>query len=193
MTVMIDKNLLLELLEEWNALAAKSMVGLRLVALGGTALTLLDIKASTKDIDFTVPGEDLRAFNLILAKSGIKHAGGISYQTRTDIRLDVFRGGQIFTTSLPDDYVDKAILIRDFGNLKLYALSIYDIIITKLARNSAGDEEDIRSIFKAASVDIVKLKKRFREVQKLTLDNHLAYHFKRLVTVLLKEWAKAEQ
>jgi hypothetical protein len=37
-----------------------------LVAVGGTAMTLFDLKPSTIDIDFTVPAEDLLEFDRVL-------------------------------------------------------------------------------------------------------------------------------
>lgn len=38
-----------------------------LVAVGGTAMTLLDLKASTIDVDFTIPSKDKLAFDKALA------------------------------------------------------------------------------------------------------------------------------
>lgn len=191
MAAAIDKHWLLSMLENWNAIAAKSKFSIVLVAVGGTALTLLNLKASTKDIDFTVPHESITALNTLLKKIGAKAAGGISFETKEGARLDIFRDGQIFSTTLPEDFLEHSTLIKDFGNVKLYALSIYDIIITKLARNSVDDEEDIKSIFKGCKVEIGKLKKRYEQVQELMLDENLKYHFERLLKVLLKEWEKA--
>ena len=48
----IDKEGLLDALGAWNGFLKRRV---HLVACGGTALTLLDIKASTKDIDLLVP------------------------------------------------------------------------------------------------------------------------------------------
>jgi hypothetical protein len=48
----IDKQALLDVMEEWNRFLRKKV---HLIACGGTAMTLLGVKASTKDIDFMVP------------------------------------------------------------------------------------------------------------------------------------------
>lgn len=190
MAALVDKNWLLSMLEEWSAAAAKNKLTVRLVAVGGTALTLLDMKASTKDIDFTVPGGDSAALSALLEQIDAKAEGGISFSTKDGARLDIFRGGQIFSTALPEDFLERSALIRDFGSVKLYALSIYDIIITKLARNSVSDEEDIRAVFGSAEVDIGRLKSRHKEVQELNYDQNLKYHFERLLNLLLKEWGR---
>jgi len=51
----IDKEGLFAKLGDWNAFLKRKV---RLVACGGTALTLLGIKPSTKDIDLMVPDEE---------------------------------------------------------------------------------------------------------------------------------------
>lgn len=184
----VDKGWLLSMLEEWNSSAAKDKLRIRLIAVGGTALTLLNIKASTKDIDFTVPEDDVAALMALLERIGAKHAGGISYRTKEGARLDVFKGGQIFSTALPEDFLERSAMVKDFGRIRLHALSLHDIIITKLARGSVDDEEDIRAVFKVHEIDVAMLKTRNREVQKLNHDKILEYHFERLLNVLLKEW-----
>ena len=50
----LNKKTLLEKLGEWNSFLRRKI---SLIACGGTALTLLDVKASTKDVDFIVPEE----------------------------------------------------------------------------------------------------------------------------------------
>jgi hypothetical protein len=48
----LDKKQLLDVLGEWNHFLKRRV---HLIACGGTAMTLLDVKASTKDVDFMVP------------------------------------------------------------------------------------------------------------------------------------------
>jgi len=63
-----------------------------LIAVGGTALTLLKAKASTLDVDFTIPGkEDYALFKKTL--KSIPH----------DFRVDCYVGDLIFSEALPDD------------------------------------------------------------------------------------------
>ena len=52
-----------------------------LVAVEGTAMTLLDLKPSTIDIDFTGPGEDIADFKEAL--KNISHLASRSISTRT--------------------------------------------------------------------------------------------------------------
>ncbi len=45
----LDKKVLLEVLAQWNNFIKRKI---HLIACGGTALTLLGVKASTKDVDY---------------------------------------------------------------------------------------------------------------------------------------------
>ena len=51
----LDKSELLNFLEELNKELGRKIT---LIAVGGTAMTLLDLKPSTMDIDFTIPSSD---------------------------------------------------------------------------------------------------------------------------------------
>ena len=68
-----------------------------LVAAGGTALTLLDAKAATIDIDFTGPRESIEAFRE--AEEAEPHGYDI----------DAWPDGTVFSLTLPADYLDRSI------------------------------------------------------------------------------------
>ena len=51
----IDKKELMNTIRGWDTFLKRKV---RLIACGGTALTLLDIKASTKDIDLMIPDQN---------------------------------------------------------------------------------------------------------------------------------------
>jgi hypothetical protein len=48
----LNKNRLIEILREWNQFLKRKV---HLVACGGTAMTLMGVKPSTKDVDFIAP------------------------------------------------------------------------------------------------------------------------------------------
>jgi hypothetical protein len=50
----LDKQTLLDVVGQWNGFFRRKI---HLIACGGTALTLMDVKPSTKDVDFIVPIE----------------------------------------------------------------------------------------------------------------------------------------
>ncbi len=52
----LKKRFLLDFLEELDKELDRKIT---LVAVGGTAMTLLDLKNSTIDVDFTIPHDDL--------------------------------------------------------------------------------------------------------------------------------------
>src|SRR6266545_4296551 len=89
----IDPSSLLDFLRLVGGELSRPIV---LVATGGTALTLLGVKPSTRDIDFTGPGEDIEAFKRALG--GIPHG----------MKVDTWPGGQVFTQFLPSDYLERS-------------------------------------------------------------------------------------
>ncbi len=120
-----------------------------LIAVGGTAMTLLGLKSSTRDVDFCLKSEEKRDFEKVLDK---------------EFKVDIFTDGCIFSEQLPADYSEKSKEIIRMKNIDLKALSPIDIIITKAARFNARDEEDIEALSGHADKD--ELLKRFNEVLK---------------------------
>ena len=124
-----------------------------LIAVGGTAMTLLNLKESTIDVDFDVSKKDHSAF-----KRSIKLVKG-------KFRVDVFLDGYIFSEQLPLDYRDIANELKDtkFKNLSLKTLNPVDIIITKVARYNARDEEDISLLLKNFKISRKEVEERFEK------------------------------
>ena len=139
-----------------------------LVACGGTAMTLLNVKPSTKDIDLIVPNEDERDYLIsILKQLGYKSVTGYGWSRDGGFVFDLFRGKAVYTNELLDSPLDKGnnILFKEFSHIYLGILNYYDIIISKIFRGSGVDNEDCLALLKSKrdEIDMVKLDKRFRE------------------------------
>jgi len=160
---MISKNDLLEWLREIDR---KLKCEITLVAVGGTAMTLLGLKASTRDIDFCVEGSNAEIFKKL---------------TKDDkFKVDLFQDGFIFSEQLPDDYIEKSSKLEaGLVNIDLRALSLMDIIITKAARYNERDEEDVSTIAKTNKVKKEKLEERFKQVEETFAGRteDYTYHF----------------
>jgi hypothetical protein len=85
----LNKKTLLEKLGEWNSFLRRKI---SLIACGGTALTLLDVKASTKDVDFMVPEEaDYRYLIKTLKNLGYRQITGSGWARTGDVYIfDLF-------------------------------------------------------------------------------------------------------
>jgi hypothetical protein len=130
----IPKEPLIQLIMEIDSKLTRQIC---LYAVGGTGMTLLNLKASTKDIDFNLKPQDLGEFRKALAK--IIHG----------YKIDIYCNGEIFSQHLPEDYVEKAILIKKkFNNIKLYSIHPLDIVVTKIGRLNERDFEDIKDCIK---------------------------------------------
>jgi hypothetical protein len=139
-----------------------------LIACGGTALTLLGVKDSTKDIDLLVPGEDEHDYLVnILKQLGYKSASGWGWSRDDGFIFDLFRGNSIHTTQLLESPLKEGnhTLVKEFSRIYLGVLNYYDIIISKLFRGTAIDNEDCLALLKSkkSEIDMDKLDKRFKE------------------------------
>lgn len=146
----LDKSRLLEFLEVLDDEVRRKIT---IVAVGGTAMTLLDLKPSTIDIDFTIPSEDNIEFQKALRS--VSHG----------FKVDVWPDGTVFSQTLPDDYLDKSIEIKTFKHIHLKALYPVDIIVTKIGRLDKRDLQDIEACIKKFNLSKHQIQKRAKQVQ----------------------------
>jgi len=181
----VDKQGLLDIIIAWDSFLKRKV---HLIACGGTALTLLGIKASTKDIDLIVPNTGEYEYLIgILKQLGYKPAAGSGWSRGDGFIFDLFRGKFVHTTELLETPLDKGnhILTKEFDRIYLGVLNYYDIIITKLFRASSIDIEDCLMLLKnkKSEIDIKYLEKRFKEtasfdVSEDKLNKNLEYFLK---------------
>ena len=140
-----DRSALFDFLSVLNEDLTRKII---LVAVGGTAMTLLDLKPSTIDIDFTIPGCDRIEFEQALK---INPPG---------YKVDRWTDGYIFCQTLPKDYLEKSIKIKEFSHISLRAIQPVDIIVTKIGRLNDRDIQDIEFCIKKCNVSEAKIKER---------------------------------
>lgn len=163
------KSHLMITLEQWDKLIP-GRGKIHLIACGGTALTLLGYKESTKDVDFMVP--EPREYNRLiqfLKNAGYKQSSDSGWATPGEKTIyDLYEGKKVFTTELLDSP------LREGGNRKILELKkIYlgvlnpvDWIITKMFRGSAVDREDCMALARHENIDLKELEARFKETAK---------------------------
>ncbi len=135
-----------------------------IIAIGGTALTLLNLKDSTKDIDFDLPIEkDWKALESLFQKLDFE-SEGFAWFTPTGLRIDLFKRGYIFCSQLPFDYVEKSKDAVKLDKITLKTLSLEDIIVSKLGRGDERDFQDIKQIYLHANINNEQLAERFFEI-----------------------------
>lgn len=160
----IDKQGLLDILSAWDGFFKRKV---HLIACGGTAMTLLGIKASTKDIDLIVPNVDEHEYIVnILQQLGYKPASGWGWSRDGGFIFDLFKGKYVITELLESPLEENNhILFKEFSRIYLGVLNYYDIIISKLFRSKTVDIEDCLVLLKnkKSEIDLKKLEERFRE------------------------------
>ena len=165
MNYRIDKSQLLERLNLWNTFLKKKV---SLIACGGTALTLLGVKSSTKDIDLIVPNENEHSYLIkTLQDLGYKSVSGWGWAKDEKFIFDLFRGKRVHTTELLESPLKQGnhILIKEFSYLYLGVLNYYDLFISKLFRATSLDIEDCIALFRAkkGELNVQYLKERFKK------------------------------
>ncbi len=80
---------------------------------------------------------------------------------------------RVTVTELPEDYESRLteMFPKHFGNLRLYAPDPYDLMLSKLERNSGKDREDAVYLFQELKLDSKLLARRYQQELRLNLSN----------------------
>lgn len=192
----IDKQGLLDEIGGWDGFLRKRV---HLIACGGTALTLLGIKASTKDVDLLIPNIDEYEYLIdILKELGYKPASGAGWKKSSGFVFDLFRGKAVHTTELLESPLEKGnnIPVKEFSRIYLGILNYYDIIISKIFRAASIDIEDCVLLIKSKrkELDFKRLEKRFRETAAFDiLEDKVNKNFDNFIKILKKEGLSGEK
>ena len=133
-------------------------------------MTLLGVKASTKDVDFIVPEFTEHDYlTKQLADLGYRQTSGSGWKRDKDhFRFDIFCGNRIHTTELLVSPLEmgRHSIAKEFSRLYIGILNDYDLICSKLMRGTSVDFEDCLSLARAHSneIDLEKLVHHFHEM-----------------------------
>jgi len=162
---------LLDTLENWDSLMN---FRIRLIACGGTALTLLKIKESTKDIDFIVPvkNEYDKLMKFLKALNYRYKGNGLTHEDDPNFIYQFWCGNRVFTTDLLESPLmeNNHILINRWSHIYLGALNLTDLIITKMFRGTPADRKDCIAVFATGQVDAEKLLERYSKAARYDLN-----------------------
>ena len=186
----VDKHSLLERIRIWNDFLKRRV---HLIACGGTAMTLLGVKESTKDIDLMVPKANEYTYLIkTLQQLGYKSASGWGWSRGDGFIFDLFRGNAVHTTELVESPLvdENHTLIKEFSHIYLGVLNYYDIIISKLFRGTEIDNEDCLVLVKnkRKEIDLIRLEERLRKTASYDVtEDKVIQNWEYFVQLLLKE------
>jgi hypothetical protein len=185
-----NKETLLNTLSVWDGYLKRKV---HLIACGGTALTLMNLKESTKDIDLIIPNEKEYIYLVKTLKDlGYKNITGTGWARDKGLIFDLYVGKTIFTTELLESPLAEGnhVPYKEFSSVSLGILNYYDLMISKLFRFTSTDLEDCLALFKAKhkEIDFEKLKKRFLETSSYDIsDEKNKRNFEYFLIILKKE------
>jgi hypothetical protein len=161
----IDKQRLMDTIAIWDSYLRRKV---HLIACGGTAMTLLGIKDSTKDVDLLVPEENGYDYLIkTLQELGYKSVSGHGWSRDGGFTFDLFKGKRVHTTELLESPLASGnhAVIEEFQFITLGVLNDYDLVISKLFRGSSVDIDDCLMLLrdKSRALRLDFLKKRYEE------------------------------
>lgn len=164
----VSANKLWDILEAWDTYLRSNV---HLIACGGTALTLQNIKPSTKDIDFMVPvDKEYTALIRMLRKLRYEQVTGYGWSRKDGFIFDLFQGNKIFTTELLESPLKMGnnIEVRRLKRIYIGALNDHDLIISKIFRGATVDFDDCLELvrFRGEAFNVRDFEKRYRETAK---------------------------
>lgn len=186
----IAKQSMLDRISNWNDFLKRRV---HLIACGGTAMTLLGVKESTKDIDLMVPKVNEHTYLIKkLQELGYKSASGSGWSRGDGFIFDLFRGNAVHTTELIESPLvdENHTLIKEFSHIYLGVLNYYDIIISKLFRSTEIDNEDCLVLVKnkRQEIDLIRLEERLRKTALYDIsEDKVIQNWEYFVKLLLKK------
>jgi hypothetical protein len=163
----LDKNELLEHMRAWNKFLKRKV---HLIACGGTAMTLFDVKPSTRDVDFMVPIRKEYDYLIKQLKAlGYRSVSGSGWQhPKDEFHFDIFCGNHIHTTELLESPLEEGrhTTLVELSRIYIGILNDYDLIASKLMRGTRVDFDDCAMLVKAHidNFDFEKLTAGFDEI-----------------------------
>lgn len=162
----IDRQELERTLKAWDALLP-GRGKVHLVACGGTALTLMGCKESTKDVDFLVPRTDeYERLIGFLKKAGYQQTTQYGWKREWEaILFDLYPGKRVYTTELLTSPLDRGGCRKwnEWKKIFVGILNPEDLMISKMFRGTETDIQDCLLLFAKERIDLEKFKKRYRE------------------------------
>ncbi len=138
---------------------------MRAYALGGTALTLTDLKPSTVDVDLAFEDrKDAEAFASALRYSGLEELAGlevywiegmgliVAESKRTRVRLDLY-AGRVYLALLSPGMRERSRSVDVLKWLELRALTLEDVTLLKLAAGREKDRDDLILALRLRKID----------------------------------------
>ena len=157
-------------------------------------MTLLQVKPSTKDVDFMIPRvNDYSYLIKVLKTLGYENVTGNGWQRKGDIfRFDLFEGNRIHTTELLESPLEpnNHTLLKEYSRLYIGILNEYDLIASKLMRGTTVDFEDCLMLVKSMRhrIDIERLVNHYRELASYDIaEARISVHIDRFIELLEEE------
>ncbi len=159
-----------------------------------TFYEFINIKPSTKDVDFIVPVErEYKYLIKVLKDLGYQQTTGSGWLKEEEgFIFDLFPGSRIHTTELlvsPLE-VGRHTLLKEFAHLYVGILNDFDLITSKLFRGISVDYEDCLMLFRArkGEFDVENFISHFKELASYDIsENRMNQNLEDFIKLIKRE------
>ena len=184
----IKKDELMCTLQAWDGLI-QGRGRIRLVACGGTALTLMGYKESTKDVDFLVPEpEEYKRLIDFIVRAGYRQETQFGWRRDGEtILFDLYPGKRVYVTELLTSPLMRGGSRQwmAWNKIVVLILNPVDLIISKMFRGTEVDIQDSLLLLSRGKVNLRKLQSRYRETAQYEISEAKVL---RNLELLVKRW-----
>ena len=158
----------------------------RVYLVGGTSMVYEGLRQQTLDIDLTfeIANEDHSLFIKVVRNLKEKLSLNIEEVSPADF------------IPLPRGYKDRSQFINRYGQLDIFHFDLYSTALSKVARGTAEDFNDVLLLLQTGQLEIEKLTQYFKEIlpdfAKTSLKQN-PVEFKRKFEVLTQMWSDPQE
>ena len=153
--------------------------------LGGSVFVLYQLRPSSPDLDILVEGSDY--YQVVKAAK--------SLEKKYKFNVDILSNGNLENIQMPKNYMKRAKRYnkykREFPNIRLWTLYVYDIIISKIHRWNKKDIVDINFWINHNRIFRHRLEKRINNYHipnRLRFEKNLDEFYKLFGSKLKEKW-----
>ena len=146
----VDKGRIEQFLRRLDATAHQTG---RVYLVGGSALVHSGLRGRTLDIDLTVEADDVNG--LLVAIRQVTH----------ELQVNVKMASPGDFVPLPSGWHDRAQWVGRFGQLDVFYFDFYSIALSKIARGSQRDIDDVVLLAQSGVIDRAQLDAAYAEIE----------------------------
>ena len=155
---------------------------IKIIAIGGTALALLNQRAYSKDIDICYL--DCKS-PIDFAQTVVDTAKEIGIEPRD---IEMFHGFEMTLLDFPE-FGERATSYKNLSlrNIEFKIMNTLDIVLSKIHRGNLRDKSDVKKLIDEKKIDMISLQSRYIDIVKYQKDLEIRREFIKKYETFIKD------